>query len=188
VFDMWRSTMTRDPERVVLGWIGSPESAASLYAIWEPLEELFAQYPDLHLRIVGAEARDLPRFELVNWSCRPTYNQEEMVQEVLGMDIGLCPLFRTEDSRARGTLKAMVYMSGEATAVCQNYGENARLIRDAENGLLADTPQEWRDKLIWLLAYPSERRVIARRGLQTIRSGFTLHRCFQRLMDVLLTV
>lgn len=185
VFDRFRGQVQRDPEKLVIGWIGSPLNIGHLYKIYEPLEALFARHPQLHLRLVGASEPHLPRFESVRWSCRPnSYTQEEMVREVLSFDVGLFPLHHNEDGRARGTLKAMVYMSGEAVAVCEHYGENPKLIQDGINGMLANSPQEWYEKLEWLITHPAERQAIAQRGLETIRQRFTAEHVFAQLLAV----
>lgn len=182
VFDRFRDHVTRNPQRVVLGWVGGPENIGHLYRILEPLESLFARFPQLHLRVVGGDDRGIPQFEHVRWSARSCYNQEEMVREVLAFDIGLFPLFHNEDARARGTLKAKVYMSGEVAAVCEDYGENPGLIEDGVNGLLASSPQQWYDRLERLILNPDERAAIARRGLETIRKRFTAAQVFAQLV------
>ena len=108
-----------------------------------------------------------------------------MVQEVLAMDIGLFPHFKVEDARARGNGKAMIYMAGEVAAVCQNIGENPRLIQDGVNGMLAGNHQEWFEKLETLILNADKRRAIAAAGLKTIRDQFTAEKNFQRLKHAL---
>lgn len=184
-FDAWRDQVGRDSDQIVLGFVGGPNTVASLYSIWEPLEVLFSRYPQLHLRILGAPDRQVPRFEQVRYSTVPLYDQARMVKEVLQMDIGLFPLFHGEESLARGDLKAKVYMCGEAAAVCEDYGTNQQLIQDGTNGMLAASPEEWIEKLSYLIENPRERHAIARRGLQTMRNHFSKDRCFQTLINVL---
>ena len=104
-----------------------------------------------------------------------------MVREVLGMDIGLFPLFDIEDSRVRGILKATVYMSGEAAVVATPVGQNATLINPRENGLLATSSDEWIASLSALIADPQLRRQLAANGLQTVRGAFTGRDCFDQL-------
>jgi glycosyltransferase involved in cell wall biosynthesis len=183
-FDRARELRRRDPSRTTLGWIGSPLTAGLLYRIWEPLEDLFSEFDDIHLRLVGtgpSSLANLPRFEKVRWSAVPDYDQSVMIDEVFGIDIGLFPLFRGEDALARGAQKAAVYMSGEAAVVAQRYGENIELIEDGVNGMLASTDDEWRDKLAWLIRNPDQRRKIAARGLQTVRERFSRARTFEQL-------
>jgi len=182
VFDKFRGKVPTNPQQLTIGWLGGSENVGPLYRILEPLEALFARYAQLHLRILGAGESTIPRFEKVRWSCRAKFDQEEMVREVLAFDIGLFPLFHNEDGCARGTLKAMIYMSGEAVAVCEDYGENPKLIQDGFNGVLASSPEAWYEKLEWLITHPEQRSVIGRRGLETIRERFTAERVFPKLV------
>ncbi len=187
-FDARRSSVNRAEDEIRIGWIGSPETAGSLYRIWEPLEDLFTRQARLHLRLVGIGGEGLlnvPRFEKVRWSSRERYSREEMIQEVLEMHIGLFPQFRGDDALARGSLKAEVYMAGEAVAVAQDYGDNRELIDQGVNGFLAGNEEEWLRCLEWLVTHPDERATIARRGLDTVRERFSRERCFEMLAHAL---
>jgi glycosyltransferase involved in cell wall biosynthesis len=104
-----------------------------------------------------------------------------MVRETLGFDIGLFPLFRNVESRARGTLKAMVYMSGGAVALCEDFGENSKLIQDGVNGMLASSSDGWYEKLRHLVEHPEDRAAISRLGLETIRQRFSASAVFGQL-------
>lgn len=181
VFDELRDTVTRDSEAVTIGWIGGPNTADALYSVFEPLEQLFQKHPHIRLRLVGASPDRLPRFEHVRFSVRPSYDQRSMASEVLGMDIGLFPLFHVEESLYRGTLKARIYMSGGAAVVAQDFGENQQLIRDGYNGCLADSRERWFDVLDNLIVDGRRRDRIAAAGLQTIRDRFTVKDMFERL-------
>ncbi len=181
-FDKVRHSVRRDPSVVTLGWIGGAYNIGHLYKILEPLEAIAKTYPNIHLRIVGVPESRVPHFENVKFSCRESFNQQEMIAEVLAFDIGLFPLFRNEDGRARGTLKAKVYMSGGAAAICENYGENPRLVQDGFNGYLAASPDEWYQKLEHLIADPSARAAMAAQGLATIRTKYTAPAVFSQIV------
>ena len=184
-FDSVREKVARNGATVRLGWIGSHSTAGSLYAIWEPLEELFARHSNLELRVVGAAAQHLPLFEKVRWSSVLQYDREQMAREALAMDIGLFPLFRVEDSLGRGIGKAVVYMAAGAVAACSNIGEHTRLIQDNVNGILANDPQEWITKLDRLITHPEERSRIGQAGLDTVRKELADRVCFEHLIDAL---
>lgn len=187
LFDRYRSQRPARDGGLVLGWLGSPSTVFSLYAIWEPLERLFGRHADLHLRLVGVghDPRLLPRFEKVRWSTVPHYTRHEMVAEVLAMDIGLYPMFDVEDSLARGILKATVYMSGGVAVVCSGVGQCRDLISDGVNGMLANSADEWFQKLERLVVDPELRRAIGARGLETARREYSLPCCFESLSRVL---
>ena len=182
-FDQRRSAVTRDPSKTVLGWIGSPENVGSLFRIWEPLEALMRRVSNVELRVLGADRPHLPRFESVRWSCLPRFDQATMVSETLAFDVGLFPMFHTGDGLARGNLKAMVYMSAGAAALCEDYGENRALIIDGDNGLLASTPEQWLEKMERLCTDRSMRERIAARGLETIRRHFAADVVFRQLQE-----
>jgi glycosyltransferase involved in cell wall biosynthesis len=189
LFDRQRAHGKNSPNKgkIILGWIGTPNSAFNLYNIWEALERLFTRYDNLHLRLVGTGPEgNLPFFEKVEYSCRPNYDQDAMIKEVLAMDIGLFPLFDVEASRVRGVLKATVYMAGEAVAVCSPEGQSAELIQDGVNGLLAASTEEWLEKLEILITNPPYRFRLAQTALEMVRQDFSIARSFDKLASVLM--
>jgi glycosyltransferase involved in cell wall biosynthesis len=188
LYDQRRSDISRDRDRVVLGWLGSPENAGSLFRIFEPLEAVARSVPNWHLRVVGADHTSLPRFERVTYSCLPRYAQDQMIRETLGFEVGLFPMFHVEDGLARGNLKAMIYMSAGAVAMCEDYGENRTLIEDGVTGVLAGTPDEWAQKLERLVTDRSLRDRIAARGLETIRRQFAADVVFAQLESAFTTL
>jgi len=173
--------------KITLGWLGSFGTVFNLYEIWEALEHIFANHPNLHLRLVGGGNNKwlMPHFERVSYSVLPSYSPRQMIDEVLKMDIGLFPLFDVEDSRVRGFLKALVYMSGEAAVIASPRGQVPELIQDGMNGMLAISTQEWVDKLEKLITDHELRRQIASAGLQTARRDYGLEKSFQALLHVL---
>ena len=184
-FDARRGRVRRESKRATLGWVGTPGTAGSLHRVFEVLEDLAKKSADWDLRLVGAGSgfQNLPRFEHVRWTERPTYDADSMVDEVLGMDIGIAPLYFSEDSRARGNLKAAVYMSGGAVPVCQDLADFRDLIDDGVNGFLAKTSEDWAEKLGWLIRHPTERREMSERAVATIRARLTKRICFDHLRE-----
>lgn len=188
-----RRRVERGPRRphpndvVTIGWIGTPNTVHNLFVAWEALERVCARHQNVRVRLVGV-GRDLqgvPPFERVPYSVRSRYNREQMIDEVLGMDIGLFPLQDVEASRVRGVLKATVYMAGEAVAVCSPVGQNRDLIRDGVNGFLAGATAEWEAKLEQLVTSPELRARVARTALEEVRRDFSVDRSFAKLHTVL---
>lgn len=186
LFDKYRNKVVRGGA-LTIGWIGTPGTLFNLFSIWEPLESIFSRFDNIHLRIVGGGNNSalLPSFERVRFSVQPFYSQTEMVEEVLKMDIGLFPLFDVENSKARGVLKATVYMSGESAVIGSAVGQSNDLIQDGVNGMLAKNNQEWEEKLSLLIQNADLRRGIAREGLQTIRNSYTIEKNFEKLLRIL---
>jgi len=186
-FDAIRSEVAPRRDRVTLGWIGTPLTAGHLFRIFEPLERLFRDVPGLHLRLVGSAAdySNVPRFESVEWSARAAYSRQDMIREVVSFDIGLFPMFDCEDARARGVLKAAIYMAGGTLAICQRLGDLNGFFSDGVQGLLAGTEEEWYDKMRWAVEHPAERRAIAASGLVHARQLLNRRHCFDMLKQAL---
>jgi len=185
-FDITRKENPKNNSRIIIGWIGSPGTLFNLYLIWEALEKVFERRDNIHLRLVGTGLNPdlLPRFEKVNYSIKPFYNEKEMIREVLLMNIGLFPLFNVEDSFARGVLKATIYMSGGATVIASPIGQCNDLIQDGVNGLLAKDTNEWIDKLELVIENQKLREDIALAGLNKVRKEFSAAENFNKLLSV----
>jgi glycosyltransferase involved in cell wall biosynthesis len=188
VFDQHRDSARREHATCRIGWVGGKYTADALYRIFEPLERLFSKHPDLELRLVGADPDRLPRFEKVRFTVQPAYDQTMMVREVLGMDIGIFPMFDTAESLYRGALKSRVSMAGEAAFIGQRLGENTFLVDEEKNGLLAADEQEWFHCLDRLVVDSEFRKRIATAGLGTIREQFTRDLCYRQLRESLVSI
>lgn len=182
-FDARREAIATSESQFTIGWVGSRNTSANLFVAYEALEEAFSRNSNLHLRILGSEAANpaLPKWEKVRASYVPRYDHARMVDEVLGMHVGLFPLFNTEDSRARGVLKATVYMGGGACVMASPVGQCRDLIRSGENGFLCETKQEWIDALDELASNQGLRKSIGQNALAEIRRDLSLRQCFDRL-------
>jgi glycosyltransferase involved in cell wall biosynthesis len=186
LFEARRAAVRRgEPGRLIIGWVGSVGTTYNLREAWEVLERVFTRHPHLHLRLLGADPRALPPFEKVRWSLARRYSQAEMIDEVLGMDVGIFPLQDDEACRARGVLKAAVYMAGGAAVIASPVGVTAELVRPGETGLLASTPGEWEDALERLIGDAALRARLSGNGLEVVRREFTVARAFDRLRAVL---
>jgi glycosyltransferase involved in cell wall biosynthesis len=184
LFDKHRNDTPKTEKPLTLGWIGGANAVFNLFLIWEALEKIFSRHQSIVLRLVGVGHNRLllPRFEQVRYSIVPNYSQATMAQHVLGMNIGLFPLFDVEDSLARGILKASIYMSGEAAVIASPRGQVSELIQDGVNGMLANSTQEWIDKLERLITDHELRRKIAVAGLETVRRDYSLEKSFEALL------
>ena len=90
-----------------------------------------------HPEIIAEPLTNIPHSYLTS------YNEEDMIREVLAMDIGLFPATSDlEDYRIRGALKGLIYMSGGIPPVCLNTGDLVNIIIDGVNGFLINSEDE----------------------------------------------
>jgi glycosyltransferase involved in cell wall biosynthesis len=76
-----------------------------------------------------------------------------------------------------------VYMSAGTVPVCQNIGENRKLIEDSRNGFLVSNEDEWFQRLEELVLDSAKRGNMAAAALETVREGFATEKCLARLLD-----
>jgi glycosyltransferase involved in cell wall biosynthesis len=187
LFDRSRRPCDKKKDEIIIGWVGGGNTLFNLYIVWEALEKIFIKHNNVHLKLIGTGTNSLliPNFEQVRYLGVPYYGQQEMIKEILNIDIGLFPLFDVEDSRVRGFLKALVYMSGEAAIIASPCGQIPALIQDGVNGMLAKSTVEWVEKLDLLITNHALRKRIAAAGLETVRRDFSLEKSFECLLHAL---
>lgn len=175
-----------DPPRprtneVILGWIGSPSTLAYLDLVREPLARLASRYPNLRLRVVGAEAVDMPgiRTEATAWSL------DREVEDLQGFDIGLMPIPDDAWTRGKGGYKLLQYMATGLPVVTHPVGINRRLVEDGQVGFWATTAEEWEQRLAALIESPDLRRRMGRKGRETVEAQYSLEVSSTRLVRLL---
>jgi glycosyltransferase involved in cell wall biosynthesis len=187
IFDRYRNTFEKPEARYILGWVGSPSTLFNIFVIWEALEKVFSRNKNILLRLIGTGYNRslLPRFEQVIYENVPYYTNADMIQHILGMNIGLFPMFDVEDSQIRGILKASVYMSGEAAVIASPRGQITDLIKHGINGFTANNTDEWIKYMELLIRDHALRKSITTAGLETVRLHFSLEKSFNSLLHAL---
>jgi glycosyltransferase involved in cell wall biosynthesis len=190
LFDAARARRApRRDDRVILGWVGSRGTFAALEYVRDALDAVGEQFPRAELRVVGAGADFRSPLRHLRCTARPEYDEAAMIEEILGMDVGLYPPpLDLEDYRIRGPQKALLYMTGRVPPVCESAGDWTGLIKDGVNGMLASGPAEWAEKIGALVASPELRSRVGGNAYAMVREEYSLAKVFGVLEEALLTV
>jgi len=156
-------------EPPVIGWTGSYSTIQYLDNLRVPLQQL-ATRERFKLRVIGVPDY---RIDGVEVEAMP-WNSATEVADLRGIDIGIMPLKDDEWTRGKCGMKALQYMALGIPTVCSPVGVNPRIIRDHENGLLADTDEQWKERLMELFHSPELRRLLGKAGRATIESGYSI--------------
>ena len=169
--------------KIVIGWIGGPDTLFYLYSIYDALEFIGEQFDNVVLRLVGVGVnKDLvPNFEKIKLETKSFYNETQMIDEVSGMDIGLFPMYKNQLSYGRGMLKAKIYMSGKVPVICTDLGIGNDVIINEINGFLCKNPAEWIAYLKILIENKDLRIKVGETGYKTILNNFTKENCFENI-------
>src|SRR6201999_657294 len=92
------------------------------------------------------------------------WRYETQVEDFQALDIGLAPLLDIEYSRGKCAFKQIEYMAAGVPSVSTPDGGAREFIRDGENGLFAQTSEDWFNALRALMDDPFLRAKIARAG------------------------
>lgn len=171
----------RASERLVIGWIGTPNGFPYLRSLEPVFGELAQHYP-LELHVISSVPYVSAHLPVVN----RTWSQATEVQHLHAFDIGVMPLPDDEWTRGKSGVKAVQYMAVGIPAVCSPVGVARQLIMHNVNGLLADNPTAWRCALTRLLDDPALRERLGMAGRATVAQSYSIQSVAPRLTDILL--
>ena len=168
-------------DRVTLGWIGDHGSIHYMEKMKPIFEQLGRKYPDAELSIVCDVFIDCENIPVI----KKMWSQETEVSDLKEMDIGLMPLMNDLWSEGKCGLKILQYFGVGVPAVCTPVGVNKDVVSDGVNGLYADSPQQWFEKLSTLIDDPRLRKEMGLKGRETVFEGYTIEACAPRLLEII---
>jgi len=81
-------------------------------------------------------------------------------------------------------LKALQYMALGKPTICSPVGVNTEIIQDGENGMIADGPDEWIEKLSRLILDSELRKTLGMAGRRTVEKGYSATSQAPRVFEV----
>lgn len=196
VYEKFTKNYAQDTGPITIGWIGTAKFhygnleflAAVLGKLvkktqkpfmfslvgaqqYRKVYDLFEKIPGLHVTFVDS----------LEWT-----NLESIPREIQKFDIGVNPLVdRGEWNLARSSFKPYEYMACGVANVTSNVGEIAYVIHDEINGMLADSVDEWVEKLERLMADRVLRARIGKAGQETMREHEAYEAVVPRMIDLI---
>ncbi|MCI0485710.1 MAG: glycosyltransferase family 4 protein [Blastocatellia bacterium] len=164
----------------VIGWSGSYSTVQHLDTLRGALKRL-AERERFRLRVIGTASYELEGVEVeaIPWRA------ETEVADLRPIDIGVMPLPDEDWSRGKCGLKALQYMALGIPTLCSPVGVNSEIIRDGENGLIADTEDEWVEKLSLLLRSAQLREDLRMAGRATVETDYSASVQAPRVYNIL---
>jgi glycosyltransferase involved in cell wall biosynthesis len=167
-------------ERVTLGWIGDHGSIHYLEKMKPIFEKIGKRYPNAELKIVCDTFFDCQYLPVI----KKQWFSEEEVKDLQGFDIGVMPLMDDPWSWGKCGLKIIQYQGVGVPVVCTPVGINKDLVEDGINGLWAATPEEWEEKISFLIEDPVLREKMGREGRRRVMERFSIQACGPRLFSI----
>jgi len=100
------------------------------------------------------------------------------------LDIGVYPLPKARWVLGKTGFKTVQYMSVGVPCVVSNIGRNQEIVTDGANGFLADSEDEWVDKLSRLVEDTALRERLGQAGRRTVEAGFSMQSHIQTYREI----
>ena len=179
--DLYMPTERDDcSHRVVIGWTGSTTSMTHLEMFAPVLRKLLA-HRDVEIRV---QSNQPPVLSGVPFVFQPWRIATE-VNEIRAFDIGIKPMPDDPWARGKCPMKELQYMALGIPAVCSAVGTSAEAIQDGENGFLANSAEQWFERLTRLVDDVPLRRKIGLAGRQTVEERYSKKVCAARFAEAI---
>lgn len=158
-------------DRVCIGWSGSVTTIQHFKTALPFLKEIKQKYGDkIYFQVIGDKnyVNEELGIKGVAWT------KESELTELNKIDIGLMPL--PDDLWAKGkcALKGLQYMALEIPTIMSPVGVNIDVIKDGENGYLATSVEEWKQKLELLINSKELREKVGKAGRKTVVDEYSI--------------
>lgn len=161
-------------KRPVIGWMGTSGNITYLRVLEQPLRNL-AQTLEFDFQVIATDRGILDDLALdgVNVVFRK-WQPETEATDILDFDIGVMPLTDDPWSKYKCGLKLLQYMAIGIPGVASPVGVNREIIREGENGFLADSATQWETALRKLVTERELRKKIGASARTTVEHSYSV--------------
>jgi glycosyltransferase involved in cell wall biosynthesis len=157
-------------DKVTIGWSGSLTTIEHFKTIIPVLQKLKAKYGSkLAFKVFGTPDYENEELGIKGIGWKP----QNEVQEIASFDIGIMPLPDNKWTRGKCGMKGLQYMALEVATVMSAVGANKDIIAEGENGMLANSDEEWFHKLCTLVEDSTLRHKLGKAGRKTIAEHYS---------------
>jgi len=170
-------------DKINIGWIGSKTAIFYLNRLRNMFRILANRY-NVCLSAIGADEYRVNGVETV---ARP-WRLEREISDLQDFDIGVAPLVNDEWALGKCGSKLLQYMGVGIPVVASRVGINREIIQDGVNGFLADSEEEWIEKLSQLIKDESLRERLGSMGRKTVEERYSVKVNGPKLLEILANV
>lgn len=167
----------------IIGWTGSFSTVQHLDTLRGAMQRL-AQRRRFKLRVIGTPEYKIDGVETEAMQWRA----DTEVADLDPIDIGIMPLPDDAWSKGKCGLKALQFMALGIPTICSPVGVNTDIIQNGENGFIADTEDEWVEKLDALLGSVELRNRLGHAGRITVEQRYSADVQAPRVFDIFRSV
>jgi glycosyltransferase involved in cell wall biosynthesis len=167
-------------DKINIGWIGSQSTLFYLDQLRNIFTALAKRY-NICLTVIGTGNYRIDGVETVT---RP-WRLEREILDLQCFDIGVAPLNNDDWALGKCGCKVIQYMGLGIPAVASPAGINGEIINDGVNGFLADSDEEWIEKLSQLIENEALRERFGFMGRKTVEERYSVKVNGPKLLEIL---
>ncbi len=154
----------------VIGWTGSHSTTYYLNFLI-PVFKKLEQQIEFELRIISNKDLQLPlkSYRYIHW------NKETEIADLQSFDIGIMPLPEDDWSKGKCGFKLLQYMAVGVPSIASPVGVNTDIIINNETGWIANSENEWFEKLSYLLKNIEERKSVIDKASSHIEKQYSVN-------------
>jgi len=158
-------------EPICVGWTGSLTTVPYFDAFTPVLTRLKKKFGQrIRFKLIGDDRYQNAELELHG----DPWRLDTEIDDINQLDIGIMPLPDDQWTRGKCGFKGLQYMACGIPAVMSAVGVNLEIIEDGQNGYLANTDEEWFEKLSQLVESEELRQRLGQAGRQTVVDRYSV--------------
>ncbi len=166
-----KKNISKQQNKICIGWTGTSTTLKHFQLIIPALQKIKNKFGD---KIIFKVIIDIPYQENSLEIKSTIWNMETEVQDLSQIDIGIMPLPDNDWSRGKCGFKGLQYMSLEIPTIMSPVGVNTEIIQDGINGFLADSVEQWVEKLSLLIESKELRHKIGKEARKTVIEKYSV--------------
>ena len=179
----YHKTKSINNDKLTIGWTGTLTTLKHINLILPVLKKLEKKY-DFNFLVISNEN---PNFDLKSFKYKKWCKETE-ITDLSMIDIGIMPLYNNEWEKGKCGFKGLQYMALEIPTIMSPVGVNTEIIKDDKNGFLADTENEWFEKLLLLIEDKELRMRLGKAGRQTVVEKYSVEANKHKYLKVFISV
>ncbi|MDP8216563.1 MAG: glycosyltransferase family 4 protein [Candidatus Kaelpia imicola] len=189
--ELFKPEMEKAALAKTLAWVGTmfrEEDYINLKYLFKIMKNL----PHLTLEVVGDGhyknkiAAESKRLELKNIVFRGWMESSRIPEYLENISLGLFPLkVKNRFTEAKFPVKVLEFMSKGIPTVATSFGEVKNIIKDGENGLLAEDENDFKDKIEMVLEDSRLYSRISKSARESVIANYSDRRQTQKLISIL---
>jgi len=168
-------------EDLIVGWIGTPSTSKYLKPLLPVFDKLQEKYGTRFVA-VGANQEDFKDSVVEAWP----WSEDTEVTSIQKFDIGIMPLVDSPWEHGKCGYKLIQYMACGVPVVASAVGVNCEIVKEGQNGLLVNKPDEWYPVMSNMLSLTSKQlEKFGKSGREMVSHWYSLDVQAPRLISAL---